>query len=116
MLYDSKPLIEIDFDSLKQRMEDRLRFQSNNNRNLINGFDYDDIYQELLICLWKTLSKLPADIDKFDYRFLRYMDRCFYNHLRMVRRTKCRFTSGTYALRDSLDYKADIDIDNLPPR
>jgi len=109
-LFDSKLLSEISFDELFRRMKDRLYFHANRNRDRINGYDFDDIFQELSIELWKKLPKLPPEIDKFDYRFLRYMDRCFFTCIGQLYRKKCTFNKGEYKIKDGLDRKVEIDI------
>jgi hypothetical protein len=112
-LYDSKLLCEIPFDDLFNRMHDRLYFHANRNRQRINGLDFDDIFQELSIELWTKLSKLPDDMDKFDYRYLRYMDRCFFTCLGQLYRRRCTFTDREYKLKDGLDRKVEMDINLL---
>lgn len=109
-LYDSKLLKDISPEELLDRMHDRLLFHANRNRQRINGYDFDDIFQELSMELWNKLPKLPPEIDKFDYRFLRYMDRCFFTCIGQLYRKKCTFTKGDYKIKDGLDRKIDIDI------
>ena len=56
-------------------MKPRIEFHCNNNLNLIKGYEFDDLFQELSCKLWKC--RIPDDIEFFDYRFLKYMDTMF---------------------------------------
>jgi len=80
MLY--KPNIkisELTFDDLFYLMRRQIEFHCKNNLNLIKGYDYDDLFQELSYKLWK--ARIPDDIIYFDYRFMKYINKMFINCL-----------------------------------
>lgn len=68
-------LSDLTFNDLFYRMKPRIEFHCKNNENLIKGYDFDDLFQELSEKLWK--ARIPDDIIYFDYRFLKYMDTTF---------------------------------------
>ena len=80
MLYEpNTKLSDLTFEDLFYRMKPRIEFHCHNKENLIRGFEFDDLFQELSYKLWK--ARIPDDIIYFDWRFLKYMDTMFRNCL-----------------------------------
>ncbi len=76
MLYEPNvKLSDLTFEDLFYRMKPRIEFHCHRNIDLVKGYDFDDLFQELSVKLWK--ARVPDDIIYFDWRFLKYMDTTF---------------------------------------
>lgn len=90
-IYDPEnPILwrDIPFEELLKLVEGRLNFHAYHHEHKIPGYDKDDIRQELVFALWNKLDKFPADLDVFDYRFLRYVDMVFFREITNIWRGK----------------------------
>jgi hypothetical protein len=82
-------------------MKPRIEFHCNNNPDLIKGYDFDDLFQELSFKLWK--ARIPDDIIYYDWRFLKYMDMMFRNCLYDLAKRQIIKTDFEIIRRDLLD-------------
>jgi hypothetical protein len=80
MLYEPNiKLSDLTFEDLFYRMKPRIEMHCRTNLNLVKGYDFDDLFQELSYKLWKV--KIPDDLIYYDLRFIKYLDKCFRFHL-----------------------------------
>jgi hypothetical protein len=72
-------LSDLTFEDLFYRIKSRIEMHCKTNQNMVKGYDYDDLFQELSC---KLLSvKIPDDLIYYDMRFIRYIDTCFRFHI-----------------------------------
>ena len=72
-------LSDLTFEDLFYRLKPRIEFHCQHNKDLIKGYDFDDLFQELSYKLWK--ARIPDDMIYYDWRFLKYTDTMFRNCL-----------------------------------
>lgn len=99
------------FDEVLELMKPRIEFHAKTKQNMINGLDYDDVYQEVSIILWKLLPKIPEDIEYLDFRFTRYADKVFTTRLYNVGRSKMvrsLYNKKIYRSKDLMDYCEEL--------
>jgi hypothetical protein len=87
MLYEPNiKLSDLTFEDLFYRMKPRIEMHCKTNQNLVKGYDYDDLFQELSLKLWRI--RIPDDIIYYDFRFIKYLDKCFRFHIYDLTRKK----------------------------
>jgi hypothetical protein len=76
MLYEPNiKLSDLTFEDLFYRMKPQIEFHCKNNPDLVKGYDFDDLFQELSMKLWKL--RIPDDIIYYDWRFIKYANTAF---------------------------------------
>lgn len=106
-LYDADNPIkwrELEFEQLLQLLEGRIKFHANKSRYKLPDMDYDDVFQELSLALWNKMDKIPAELEIFDYRLLRYLDKIFFREVINIYRTKTFFNSSI----EQREYKDEL--------
>ena len=87
-------LTDMTFERLLELCKPRIDFQAKNFQSFLKDMDYDDIYQELSIKLWKMWKKKKFPHDIFDFRTTRYIDIAFIMEVYQLR--KVRIPRGLY--------------------
>lgn len=97
----------VEFSEALTFLTPRIEFQCRRAQTMLKGMEYDDVYQELMLELWKQHSKTPRDMVTYDYRFSRYYERVFRNRIYHIYRNSLRARQKGY-YRDSLDWAIPI--------
>lgn len=103
---------DLPFEELIKLAEGRINFHIYRHQHKIPGYDRDDIRQELIFALWNKLEKIPADMENFDYRFLRYIDTIFFREATNLWRKHVIKRPNEVIYRDELNRSVPM-IDNF---
>lgn len=108
-------LSDLTFEDLFYRMRPYIEYHCKNNPNLIKGYNFDDLFQELSYKLWKI--RIPDDIVYYDWRFIKYANTafrfCLYDLAKKkIIKKKDRNEQIVVVFRDCLDNSQSI-YDNL---
>jgi hypothetical protein len=108
-------LSELTFEDLFYRMKPQIEFHCKNNLDLIKGYEFDDLFQELSYKLWKI--RIPDDIEYYDWRFIKYVNTsfrfCLYDlSKKKIIKKKDKNDETIVIFRDNLDNSSPFS-DNL---
>lgn len=116
-LYDpNNPIYwrDLTIEELLKAIEGRIKFHANASRHKLPDLDYDDIFQELSIVIWRKIDRVPEDIKVLDYRFMRYIDTLMRREVINMYRSRT-FTDkedGSKQFRDELNRSLPM-VDNF---
>jgi DNA-directed RNA polymerase specialized sigma24 family protein len=96
------------FEELLAYHEPRIAYHANRAKEMVPGFDYDDIAQELRLELWRKQEKIPEDMRKLDYRLTRYTDTIFSRAVINLHRKMITDRKGEKKYRDALNHSVPM--------